>query len=265
MSPSAADQVALELTERIQNGTYQPGSLLPTVRDLAAHYDISPSTARHAVNKLVQNGLVYTDGRRGTVVRSQERADFYPTDALRPGRPASGGDAFREQAERMKREPSVRFTMLMRVPPPGILERLGLPPNTIAVERTTIQMLDGEPWSRERSWYDVALARETGLDSPDDIEVGAIRALAKAGHRETAHRDEIIDAAATAEDAHDLRVPLGSPLLVQTRTAATDERVTRVTQTVRLGGRNRLIWETGTRKGIAVIREQLAEEGEVAR
>jgi GntR family transcriptional regulator len=255
----AWETVTEDLTRAILSGGYKPGDLLPTVRELAERYDISVSTARDAVQALQVSGLVYSgyfDGKRGVRVRSQGRTDFVATDALRPGRPSNGHDAFRENAERAKRTPSVRFTMVMRVPPAGVARRLGLPPDTIVVERTTMQILDGEPWSRERSWYPVDVAQETGLDSPNDIQQGAIRQLASAGHAETAHVDEIIDSHASVDDASDLGVPVGSPLLVQTRTAATDQRVTRVTETVRLGGRNRVVWETGTDEGLAVIHQQ---------
>jgi GntR family transcriptional regulator len=148
--------------------------------------------------------------------------------------------------------------MVMRIPPADVAQRLGLPPDAFTVERTTIQLLDGEPWSRERSWYPVDLAKACGLDSPHNIEEGTYARLRDRGFPEVAHRDEVTDELASAEDATDLEVAPGSPLLVQTRTAATKDRVTRVSKFVRLGGRNRLIWETGTDEGLDVIRQQLA-------
>jgi GntR family transcriptional regulator len=263
----AYQQVLEDLTRAIYAGVYRPGDFLPTVRDLADEHGISPSTGRQAVNELQRMGLAYSgyvNGKRGVIVRSRGRTDFHATDALRPGRSGSGTDAFTENARKAQRVPTKRFTMVMRVPPAHVARRLGLPADTIVVERTTLQLLDGEPWSRERSWYAPDLAAKTGLDSPHDIEEGTIRRLAEQGFRETAHRDEVTDAAANEEDSADLGVILGAPLLVQTRTAATDARVTRVTQTVRLGGRNRLIWETGSDEGIDAIRRQLAEGTQLA-
>lgn len=263
----AYQQVLEDLTRAIYAGRYRAGDFLPTVRDLADDYGISPSTGRQAVNELQRMGLAYSgyvDGKRGVIVRSRGRTDFYATDALRPGRSGSGTDAFTENARRARRVPAKRFTMVMRVPPAHVARRLGLPPDTIVVERTTLQLLDNEPWSRERSWYAPDLAARTGLDTPHDIDEGSIRRLAEQGFRETAHRDEVTDAAANEEDSADLGVILGTPLLVQTRTAATDTRVTRVTQTVRLGGRNRLIWETGSTEGVDAIRRRLAEGSKLA-
>lgn len=257
--PSAHEQLVRDLTLAIDQGRYAPGDQLPTVRDLADEYGVSPSTARKAVEALQRMGLAfsgYVDGKRGVRVASTGRTNFFATDALRPGRPGAGADVFTENAQKAGRRPSKHFAMVMRVPPARIARRLGLAPNEIAVERTTIQLLDSQPWSRERSWYQVTFAAETGLDTPGDIEEGTIRHLKSAGFEETAYRDEVMDSAATQEDSSDLGVMLGSPLLIQTRTAATGAQITRVTETVRLGGRNRLIWETGTDAGLAVIRAQ---------
>lgn len=265
--PSAHEQLLRDLTVAIDQGRYAPGDQLPTVRDLADEYGVSPSTARKAVEALQRMGLAfsgYVDGKRGVRVASTGRTNFFATDALRPGRPGAGSDTFTENALKTGRNPSKRFAMVMRVPPARIATRLGLEKNEIAVERTTIQLLDSQPWSRERSWYQVAFAAETGIDSPDDIDQGTIRYLESRGYKETAHRDEVMDSAATQEDSSDLGVMLGSPLLVQTRTAATGERITRVTETVRLGGRNRLIWETGTDAGLAVIRSLPIPDDEYA-
>jgi GntR family transcriptional regulator len=91
------------------------------------------------------------------------------------------------------------------------------------------------------------------LDVPRDITQGTIRLLAEAGHVESAWVDEVVDAHASPDEAQDLAVPVGSPLLVQTRTAATDLRVTRVTRYTRLGGRVRLVRENGTDDGLRVI------------
>lgn len=253
-------EIAERIAAAIVAGDYKAGELLPTVRDLAEQEGIAPGTARRVIETLQASGLVYSgwfDGKRGVKVRSRGRTDFFATDALRPGR-IGAGDAFRENAHKAGRDPDVRFTMLLRVPPADVARRLGIAPDALAVERTTVQLLDGEPWSRERSWYDPQFAAETGVDTTADLPDGVIRQLTDRGYRETAHRDEVTDTIASTEDASDLAVPVGTPLLVQVRTAATDDRVTRVTQTVRLGNRNRLIWETGTSEGLDVIRHQLA-------
>ncbi|HEY9251587.1 MAG TPA: GntR family transcriptional regulator [Nocardioides sp.] len=263
----AWEMVTEDLTRAILSGAYEPGDLLPTVRELADRYDISVSTARDCIAALQRSGLVYSgyfDGKRGVRVRSQDRTDFVVTDELRPDRPSGRRGALQETDELSGHTPSVRFTMVMRVPPADVTKRLGLPPGTIVVERTTMHVFGGEAQSRERSWYPIDLAQETGLDTPNDIRQGEIGQLEAHGYAESAHVDSIIDSVASVDDAAALGVPVGSPLLVQTRTAATDERVTRVTETIRVGGRNRVIWEIGSSEGLAVIHRQLVLGEELA-
>lgn len=149
----------------------------------------------------------------------------------------------------------------MRIEPAplDVTRRLGIGKDDLVVLRTIYQLLDDEPWSREVGYYPRDLAAEVGLDIPQDIPRGTIRALADAGHKETAHVDEVTYEAASPQDAHDLSITVGAPLVVQTRTAATPQRVTRVMRYVRIAERNRLIWELGEGSGLDVIRKTYEE------
>ena len=157
-------------------------------------------------------------------------------------------DAFTENAARAGKQASKRFSMRMEPAPRAITSILGFGPGALVVVRTLYQSLDNEPWSREVGYYARDLAEEVGLDTPEDIPHGTIRALADAGHREIAHRDDVAYETAGPQDAHDLGITIGAPLLVQTRVAATAERVTRVMRYVRIAERNRLVWELQGRR-----------------
>jgi GntR family transcriptional regulator len=255
--PHAYEAVATELRAEILQGTWPAGSLLPTIPDLVERFGVSPITVRGGLQQLAAEGLVYTgyaNGRRGTIVRSRRRIDHYVTDALRPDRPASNWDSFSEQVLRAGRTPTKRFMMKIETAPPEIAARLGLAPDELLVQRTVYQMVDGEPYSRERSYFPLDLAREVGLDTPHDIPQGTLRRLREVGYAEEAFVDEAADQQAGPEEAQDLFIPVGTTLSVQTRTAATATRLTRVTQTIRLGGRSTLIWETGADAGLNLIR-----------
>lgn len=188
-------------------------------------------------------------------MRTRGRTLHRATDALRPTREGSEYDAFSEGARDAGRTPSKRFEMNTAVPPRDVAERLGVARDELVVVRKTIQILDDEPWAVETSYFPRDLASAAGIDTPHDIEQGTIRALGEAGCPETAYVDEVTDESANSSHAPDLAVPAGYPLLVQVRTAATAERVTRVTTYHRLGKRNRLMWEIGDQTGINVIRQ----------
>jgi GntR family transcriptional regulator len=250
--------IAEKLAEEIAAGTWLPGSLLPTQKELVQRFEVSKITITRAIDELSKQGKVYTGyvgGRRGIVVRSTGRTEHFATDALRNDRARSSYDAFVENARKIGRRPSKRFEMKMAKPPAWIADRLGVRHDVVVVIRVTYQYLDGEPWSRETSYFATDLAQRAGLDTTEDLERGTIRVLEEAGFQEIARVDEVTDVSADPGEAADLQVPLGAPLLVQTRTAACSTRVTRVTQFHRLGRRNRLIWELGDPGALELIRQ----------
>ncbi|GLW10107.1 transcriptional regulator [Microtetraspora sp. NBRC 13810] len=68
--------VSVRLAERlrraIQDGTYPPGSRLPTIAELIDSWGVSHGTVRRAIAQLAADGLVDTRYRAGTIVRSAQ-------------------------------------------------------------------------------------------------------------------------------------------------------------------------------------------------
>jgi DNA-binding GntR family transcriptional regulator len=60
-----SEQVADDLRRRIAAGEWQPDQQLPSVADLAAHYQVSPSTISRAVRALVAERLLISVPRWG--------------------------------------------------------------------------------------------------------------------------------------------------------------------------------------------------------
>lgn len=258
-----AYEIVMEtLREEIADRVYPAGTPLPPQVELAERFQVSQITIRRAISELVAQGLLYTgytQGKRGTIVRNQGRFEHYATDALRSSRPQSGRDTFMESVTRAGRTPSKRFRMKIEMAPPEIASRLGVGHDDLVVHRILWQMIDGEPFSRETSYFPLDLAKEIGADSPHDIAEGTMRRLRDRGIIEVAVIDRVSYIAAGPEDAADLSITIGSPLLVQLRTAASVDRVTRVVQVVRLAERTEIVWEHGEDEGLAVIRATLAE------
>ncbi len=249
--------IAATLRDEVLADTWPAGTALPTLTELEKRFGVSRITVRGALEQLANEGLVYTgyvSGRRGTIVRSRGRVTHYASDAVRADRPVRETDSFEESAARAGRTPTKRFVMRIAQPPTDIAERLGLAPDELVVHRAVYQLLDSEPWSREVSYFPRDLAEETGIDSPHDLPQGTLRRLQESGYPEIAWVDEVTDEFAGPDDAADLAVPVGSTLLVQVRTGASADRITRVTRTVRMGGRNRLAWELGADAGLDLIR-----------
>ena len=64
-------RVAAELREKIANGELLPGEQVPSLDRLAETYRISRTTARRAVQVLIDEGLVQSRPRWGVFVTEQ--------------------------------------------------------------------------------------------------------------------------------------------------------------------------------------------------
>ncbi|NLB98537.1 GntR family transcriptional regulator [Jeotgalibaca porci] len=70
-------QIALKLAKRVAVGTYQEGHKLHARSTLAKAFNVSPETARKAVQILDDLGIMESHHGSGTYVASQERAEQY--------------------------------------------------------------------------------------------------------------------------------------------------------------------------------------------
>lgn len=70
-------QLAQTLLNEIESGKYPVGSLLPTEYELCEQFGVSRATAREAVKRLVQMGLVVRQPRVGTTVRARSASTGY--------------------------------------------------------------------------------------------------------------------------------------------------------------------------------------------
>lgn len=70
-------QLAQTLLNEIESGHYPVGSQLPTEFELCEQFGVSRSTAREAVKRLVQLGLVVRQPRVGTTVRARTATTGY--------------------------------------------------------------------------------------------------------------------------------------------------------------------------------------------
>jgi DNA-binding transcriptional regulator YhcF (GntR family) len=62
------EQVRRQIASRVADGSLPAGTRLPTVRDLAAQLSLAVNTVARTYKELEADGVVVTEGRRGTFV-----------------------------------------------------------------------------------------------------------------------------------------------------------------------------------------------------
>jgi GntR family transcriptional regulator len=195
----------IEQALRARLAALDPDSPLPSDAQLCAEFRVSRMTARNAVQRLVQEGLVYRLPGKGT----------YVADAG-AHRQASSLTNFTKEMRRHGRTPSSRLVE-RSLRPATVTEqrRLRLPDEASVVVVRRIRLADGEPVAIEHAVLRDDCAHEV---LRADLESGSLHeALVAADCVPTSGRALIASEPAEAEEASQLEVPEGWPLLVERR------------------------------------------------
>ncbi|HEV3153172.1 MAG TPA: GntR family transcriptional regulator [Candidatus Baltobacteraceae bacterium] len=74
-------QIMDQFRNLIERGELRAGDTLPTVRQLAGDLGVAPNTVARAYAELQEEGLLTSNGRRGTTVAAGVRTNDKPTRA----------------------------------------------------------------------------------------------------------------------------------------------------------------------------------------
>jgi GntR family transcriptional regulator len=189
---------------RIEDGTYPPGSLLPSQHDLAREFRISRPTVIEALRALRQEGWIETQAGRGSFVRG--RVPMGNAEGSQPGQ---------QMLERAESDTSAELLQAgIVVAAPRVANLLDLPPGAKAFLRQYVLHDSGEPVELVSAWFPLDLAAGTGLSSPDPLAEGIRRHLQqRKGVRLDHAVERVIARSASSDEASTLHIPDGAPVL----------------------------------------------------
>jgi GntR family transcriptional regulator len=202
MSEFRPRYVEIEQSLRGRVAALQPHSPLPSEADLCGEFGVSRMTARAAVQRLVQDGLVYRVPGRGTFVAAQ-RANRTATHIL----------SFSDEMRRKGRVPSSRVIQ-QRTRRASDEEQRRLGVEDVLVLRR-VRLADGKPVAVERAVFPAErVAQVVGADLE---HASLFETLVAGGLVPTSGAAALAAESATAEDSRLLGVRRGTPLLVERR------------------------------------------------
>jgi GntR family transcriptional regulator len=183
----------------------KPGDRLPSDAELVAEFGVSRMTARNAMQRLAEEGLVARHPGRGSFVAPS--VPHRRTDRLL---------TFTSEMTRRGRVPSSRLlARLVRPASAHEAMELELDPGDPVVVVRRLRCADDEPMAVETAVLDGRCAPAV-LDA--DLEHGSLHeALGRAGFVLRRGTGTISAGAATADDARHLAIRAGDPLLIERR------------------------------------------------
>lgn len=183
----------------------KPDDPLPSDAMLCEEFGVSRMTARNAVARLAQEGIVYRVPGRGTFV-AQPPVHRQAGNLLN----------FTEEMRRRGRVPRSRLlARALREPTPAESSRLLLPAHARVVAIRRLRLADEEPIAIEEAVFGDPLAP---VLLAADLETASLhRTLVAAGRAPTGGRASLGAEEAGAEEAVLLGLAPGAPLLVERR------------------------------------------------
>ncbi|WP_328426410.1 GntR family transcriptional regulator [Streptomyces sp. NBC_00443] len=151
-------RLAQTIQRRIEDGTYPPGTRVPSENQLVQAFGMSRPTVVRALELLKRDGWLESRQGYGTIVR---------------GRPAVAEQRDRRGREALERDESLaagRLVEVGQVPVPArVASALGLPKRTKVLVRRFLVEADGEAVELVSSYFPAGLVDGTELGSPEAL------------------------------------------------------------------------------------------------
>jgi GntR family transcriptional regulator len=207
-------QLTSILRQKIEDGAWNEHEPIPSERQLEEQYNLSRPTIRQAIDLLVRQGFLYRVHGKGT---------FVSPPKLQKG--ILELTSFSEDMRNRGLEPGQVFLDFgFTLPPAQVKKHLEIPPGQEVLRIKRIRTGNGDPIGIQDSYLALQPGQEITLE---EVEKGGsiYTILQEKFGIFPSEADETLEVTlASAEEAHLLEIPEGSPLLLSERTLWTQNR-----------------------------------------
>ncbi|GLW10329.1 GntR family transcriptional regulator [Microtetraspora sp. NBRC 13810] len=198
-APPKYARVMAAIQQRIQDGEYAPGDMLPSETQLVREFAVGRTTVVRALQTLAMQGWIEREHGRGSYVKGRPES---PASRVRPG------VATTEQPESADSILDVR-----RVPAPRHIARLmGVDERTPVIARQRVTRQGDRVSAVETLWFSLDIALGTDLEKPDPLRHGIRQHLLAVKHLRFDHVTERLTARKPTKDEAE-RLGSSAPVL----------------------------------------------------
>lgn len=216
-------QIADQLRDAITSGRYEPGTRLPSSRDLEEQHGAALSTVRKALDVLVYEGLVEPRHGSGVFVRTFKPIRRRSVSRLAAERWGAGHAIWEADTEGRALVVDQVTVQVVAAPPAEVAQLLGLDEDAPVVKRSRRFVLDGKPVLLSRSFLPAELVEGTAIMRPDSGPGGIYARLAERGHAPARFQEEIVSRMPTQAETEELAIAAGTPVFRVTRVAFSED------------------------------------------
>ncbi|MQA94210.1 MAG: UTRA domain-containing protein [Streptosporangiales bacterium] len=215
-------RIADELRTAVTSGELPDGARLPGENTLMERYNVARATARQALSVLINEGLAIAVRGSGVYVRR-----FRPLRRHGQARLSremwEAGRAIWEADTKGRVYGPDRVEVAEEQPPGYVSRALNLRPGERVCVRRRRYVVDERPVQLATSYLPAVLAEGTAITQADSGPGGIYARLAELGHAPAHFTEEICARMPAPEEAADLGLGAGTPVIVVVRTALTAE------------------------------------------
>lgn len=221
-------RIQADIRADIESGRLEPGAALPSTAELARRYGVATETARLAITRLKEEGLVVGRTGAGVYVRPRPPLKRLGTDRYDKAKWRDADlVAFAADREATGRTwaPGDQTQTVRRIPAPSdVAAALGLDPSADVYERARLVREAGTPTHTLTSYYrpeHVAGSRLVDASVGPAGPGGGFRVLYDRGYEIAEMTEDLASRRATPMEAELLDLPPGEPVVELHRTTRT--------------------------------------------